>query len=238
MSDFRFPPFLLFFFNCAWFGRKKQHTRKNVSGKRTRANDVERKTPARISRRYWRGWRMGRVCELTKRTSLRRSANEKFHSNCTSSDPIGAKYFFFCTIYVQLVRFFTFFLSLFLVSINFLGWWWNELKRDEFKIKLSSVRHFFNNFFINLQKNKKNTTQNPESLLTMSTNSRIMISTPTAIYTRRQKSSEREKQPASAHTCKCRRELFSDQECVVVCGYYYAVIVTDFFNESEKRKKY
>lgn len=40
---FIFPPFLLFFFNCAWFGRKKQHTRKNVSGKRTRANDVERK---------------------------------------------------------------------------------------------------------------------------------------------------------------------------------------------------
>lgn len=70
----------------------------------------------------------------------------------------------------------------------------------------------------------------------MSTNSRIMISTPTAIYTRRQKVVRERKQPASAHTCKCRRELFSDQECVVVCGYYYAVIVTDFLMRAKKEK--
>ncbi|CRL07943.1 CLUMA_CG021095, isoform A [Clunio marinus] len=36
---------------------------------------------------------------------------------------------------------------------------------------------------LNFLKNKKNTTQNPESLLTLSTNFRIMISTPTAINT-------------------------------------------------------
>lgn len=71
----------------------------------------------------------------------------------------------------------------------------------------------------------------------MSTNSRIMISTPTAIYSRRKKKkekSERETAETGPHTyIHYRRELLAS---VYVCEYYYAVIVTDFLMRAKKEE--
>ena len=107
------------------------------------------------------------------------------------------------------------------------------------KIKLLSCALFiiiFLAFSLIYRRIKKNTTQNPESLLTMSTNSRIMISTPTAIYTVGKKYSERGKAsrdgPAVHTHIVCRRELFL---CVCVC----ILLCCDcyrFFNERKNIK--
>lgn len=105
----------------------------------------------------------------------------------------------------------------------------NELNAIR-KIKFLPFYDFFNIIFLLFsliyRRIKKNTTQNPESLLTMSTNSRIMISTPTAIYTVGEKTVREEKLQRRAR--RAHTYAAANYSCVNVCAYYYAVIVTDF----------
>lgn len=68
----------------------------------------------------------------------------------------------------------------------------------------------------------------------MSTNSRIMISTPTAIYTVEKKVRENSRDGPAVCLYASRRELLNG---VCMCEYYYAVIVTDFLMRAKKKEK-